>query len=155
MSGGSVAELPVHHRPRLRGHSKYGIGRAPRVLLDLITVKFMLRYLTKPMQLFGKWGLVFAFLGLIGVLSLLEGKAFGGHALADRPLLLLSCVALICGVVLFCVGLLGEVIIRIYHEGGSGRPNYTIRPDVDAVKAVTILHNHVVDVPPVHIPAEP
>jgi glycosyltransferase involved in cell wall biosynthesis len=155
MAGGRVTELPVNHRPRLRGSSKYGIGRAPRVLLDLITVKFMLRYLTKPMQLFGKWGLIFATLGLIGVLFLVGEKVLGGHALADRPLLLLSCVALICGILLFCVGLLGEVLIRIYYEGGSRRPHYTVRPDVTAEKTVTILDNHVVVAPPVHTPAEP
>jgi glycosyltransferase involved in cell wall biosynthesis len=154
MAGGRVAELPVNHRPRLHGRSKYGIGRAPRVLLDLITVKFMLRYLTKPMQLFGKWGLVCAALGLIGVMSLIGQKVFGNHALADRPLLLLSCMTLICGIVLFCIGLLGEVIIRIYHEGGSRRTNYTIRPHLGADEAVPIVPNHVVDGRPVHIPAQ-
>ena len=154
MSGARVGELPVNHRPRLRGRSKYGLGRVPRVLLDLITVKFMLRYLTKPMQFFGKWGLVCATLGLIGVLTLVEEKTFGGHALADRPLLLLSCVALICGIVLFCTGLLGEVLIRIYHEGGSRRPNYSVRPDVGTGEAVTTIPGRVVDGPPV-LPAEP
>jgi glycosyltransferase involved in cell wall biosynthesis len=155
MSGGRVTEVPVNHRPRMHGSSKYGIGRAPRVLLDLMTVKFMLRYLTKPMQLFGKWGLIFAVFGLFGVLSLVGEKVFGGHGLADRPLLLLSCVAMICGILLFCVGLLGEVLIRIYHEGGSRRPNYSIRPDVGAGKPVTILDNQVAVAPPVHSRAEP
>jgi glycosyltransferase involved in cell wall biosynthesis len=154
MSGARVAELSVNHRPRLHGRSKYGIGRAPRVLLDLITVKFMLRYLTKPMQLFGKWGLVCAGLSLIGVMFLIGEKAFGDHALANRPLLLLSCVGLICGIVLFCVGLLGELVTRIYHEGGSPRPNYTVRPDVGPGDEDTIFPNHVVDAPPVPLPAE-
>lgn len=155
MSGGRVAELPVNHRPRLRGRSKYGIGRAPRVLLDLMTVKFMLRYLTKPMQFFGKWGLIFAAFGLFGMMWLIGQKVFGGHALANRPLLLLSCVALICGLLLFCVGLLGEVLIRIYYEGGSRRPNYSVRPEPETVKVVTILNNHVAVAQPVDMPIEP
>lgn len=159
MSGARVAELPVNHRPRLRGRSKYGIGRAPRVLLDLITVKFLLRYLTKPMQLFGKWGLMCAALGSIGVLFLVGEKTLGHRAPAGRPLLLLSCVAVICGLVLFCVGLLGEVVIRIYYEGGARRSQYTVRSDVEDRETVATLANHVVDPravdEPVQIPVQP
>ncbi len=90
LSGARVTEMPVNHRPRIRGQSKYGIGRTLRVILDLITVKFLLRYLTQPMQFFGKWGIVSSVIG-IGVMAyLIADKIFASTPLDGRPLLILG-----------------------------------------------------------------
>jgi glycosyltransferase involved in cell wall biosynthesis len=126
LSGARVVEIPVNHRARTRGKSKYGISRTMRVILDRITVKFLLRYLTRPMQFFGKWGVLSSVVGLATILFLTGEKIFGGESLADRPLLFLASVALLGGITLFCTGLLGEVLTRIYHESGS-RSSYALR----------------------------
>jgi glycosyltransferase involved in cell wall biosynthesis len=126
LSGARVTEMPVNHRARTRGQSKYGISRTLRVILDLMTVKFLLRYLTRPMQFFGKWGILSSVVGL-GVLAyLIADRVFTQSPLDGRPLLILASVAFLAGLLLFCTGLLGEVLTRIYHESGS-RVSYTIR----------------------------
>ena len=121
----------MNHRARTRGKSKYGISRAPRVLLDLITVQFLLRYLAKPMQLFGKWGLLCFAAGFM-VLLVLIGEKLAGQAIANRPLLLAGVLATVLGALLFCTGLLGELLTRIYHEVG-GRDPYVLRRDTRLV----------------------
>jgi glycosyltransferase involved in cell wall biosynthesis len=126
LAGASVTEIPVNHRARTRGQSKYGLSRTLRVVLDLITVKFLLRYLTRPMQFFGKWGLLSSMIGLAAILFLIAEKIFARTPLDGRPLLILASVALLGGMLLFCTGLLGEVLTRIYHESGS-RVSYTLR----------------------------
>jgi glycosyltransferase involved in cell wall biosynthesis len=126
--GARVTEVPVHHRPRTRGTSKYGLSRTIRVLLDLMTVKFMERYLHRPMQLFGSLGLLSFGLGLCTVLYLMIGKIAFGFPLGDRPLLILAIGLTIVGVQFFCVGLLGELLARFRHE--SGRRPYVIRRTV-------------------------
>jgi glycosyltransferase involved in cell wall biosynthesis len=126
LAGARVTEIPVNHRARTRGQSKYGLSRTLRVVLDLITVKFLLRYLTRPMQFFGKWGLLSSIIGLTAILFLIGEKVFARAPLDGRPLLILASVALLGGMLLFCTGLLGEVLTRIYHESGS-RVSYTLR----------------------------
>jgi len=126
MAGARVTETPVNHRARIRGQSKYGLSRTLRVVLDLITVKFLLRYLTRPMQFFGKWGLVSSIVGLGVIVLLISEKVFEQAPLDGRPLLILASVALLGGMLLFCTGLLGEVLTRIYHESGT-RVSYTLR----------------------------
>lgn len=124
--GVSVAELPVNHRPRTRGHSKYGLGRTVRVLLDLFTVKFLLAYGTRPAHLFGGVGLVFGALGF-GVMGYLTYiKLFQDEAIWGRPLLLLGVLWFLTGLILVCVGLLAEMLVRIYHES-QGKPIYVVR----------------------------
>ena len=124
--GVSLAELPVNHRPRRRGASKYGLGRTLRVLLDLFTVKFLLAYGTRPAHLFGGVGLVFGAggLGVLGYLSYV--KLFQDEAIGDRPLLLLGMLLFLSGLILVCVGLLGELLVRIYHES-QGKPTYVVK----------------------------
>ncbi|MFQ5847089.1 MAG: glycosyltransferase family 2 protein [Candidatus Methylomirabilales bacterium] len=124
--GVSVTEVKVRHHPRRIGRSKYGLGRILRVLLDLLTVKFLLSYSTKPIQIFGLLGLLSGMAGgLLGVyLSLL--KLLGGQEIGNRPLLLLSVLLVILGVQLIILGLLGELLVRIYHES-QGKPVYAIR----------------------------
>lgn len=124
--GVSVTEVPVRHHARRMGRSKYGPGRILRVLLDLLTVKFLLSYSTKPIQIFGLLGLIATMVGgLLGVyLSLL--KLVGGHDIGQRPLLLLSVLLMIVGVQVIILGLLGELLVRIYYES-QGKPVYAIR----------------------------
>lgn len=121
-----VGEIPVNHAPRRSGKSKYGIMRAVRVLLDLVTVKFLLGYSTRPIQIFGLLGGITFSLGLIigGYLSIL--KVFFGHPLGDRPLLLLSILLVIFGVQLITMGLLGELVVRSYYES-QNKPTYMVK----------------------------
>lgn len=129
-NGARIAELSVQHRPRLHGRSKYGISRAVRVLLDLITVKFCLTSLTKPLQFFGLIGLVTSGAGMAMCLYLANLRLFWGHPLADRPSLLLGILLVVIGVQFLCVGILAEIQIRTYHES-SQRPIYAIREILD------------------------
>ena len=121
-----VSEIPVNHAPRRSGKSKYGIMRAVRVLLDLVTVKFLLGYSTRPIQIFGLLGGICFSLGLIvgAYLSIL--KVFFGYPLRDRPLLLLSILFVIFGVQLITMGLLGELVVRSYYES-QNKPTYMVK----------------------------
>ena len=124
--GVSVAELPVNHRPRTQGRSKYGLGRTVRVLLDLFTVKFLLAYGTRPAHLFGGAGLFLGAAGF-GVMAYLTYiKFFRDEAIGGRPLLFLGGVSFLTGLFLVCVGLLAEMLVRIYHES-QGKPIYVVR----------------------------
>jgi len=124
--GVSVAEIPVNHRPRTRGHSKYGLGRTLRVLLDLFTVKFLLAYGTRPSHLFGKWGISSGVLGLAILSYLTYVKFFMGESIGGRPLLLVGMGLVLFGVQLICTGLLAEMLVRIYHES-QGKPTYVVK----------------------------
>ncbi len=126
MVGARVTELPVHHRPRLAGVSKYGIDRTLRVILDLITVKFLLKYATRPMQLFGKWGAAAFAGGAICGATTLYMKLFEGLAMNRNPLLILTAFLLFSGVNFLALGLLGELVTRTYHEV-QNKPIYNIR----------------------------
>ncbi len=124
--GVRLAEVPVHHRPRTQGQSKYGIGRTVRVLLDLFTVKFLLSYGTRPAHLFGQLGLLFGGTGFL-VLAYLSGlKLFADEAIGGRPLLLLGALLFLTGVILVCFGLLGELVVRTYHES-QGKATYVVQ----------------------------
>ncbi|HDL77584.1 MAG TPA: glycosyltransferase [Lentisphaerae bacterium] len=132
--GGRVREVVVRHHPRRAGKSKYGISRTLRVLLDLITVKFLLHYSRGPMQMFGKIGAIFALPGLslvaFMVLTHLSFRLFGtsfGADLIKRPFWVITAFMLIAfGVQFVSMGLLAEVQIRTYHESQS-RPTYFVR----------------------------
>ena len=124
--GVTVAEMPVNHRQRARGRSKYGFGRILRVLLDLFTVKFLLAYGTRPAHLFGGVGLLLGGTG-VGVLAYLTYiKFFQDEAIWGRPLLLLGMLLFLTGLILVCVGLLAELLVRIYHES-QGKPTYVVK----------------------------
>jgi glycosyltransferase involved in cell wall biosynthesis len=124
--GVSVAEVAVNHRPRKYGRSKYGLSRTLRVLLDLITVKFLLSYATKPLQMFGSIGLFVSLGGFALALYLSYDKLVLKHSLSDRPLLFLAILMILVGLQFITMGLLGEMMVRIYHEG-SQRPIYVVR----------------------------
>jgi glycosyltransferase involved in cell wall biosynthesis len=124
--GVRIREIETVHHPRLRGKSKYGIGRTIKVLLDLITVKFLQSFSTKPIQFFGPMGLLFGMLGFIISLYLSLEKLLKGVAIGGRPLLLLGALLIIVGVQFIGMGLLGEMLVRVYHESQK-KPIYTIK----------------------------
>jgi hypothetical protein len=124
--GASIAELPVNHRPRVRGRSKYGLGRTPRVMLDLVTVKFLTSYLTRPIHVFGLPGILAAVAGMLLTLYLGIERLFLGAPLADRPVLLLAILLVLLGVQFIALGLLGEMLARLYHESQK-KPVYVVR----------------------------
>ncbi|MEH2278353.1 MAG: glycosyltransferase family 2 protein [Nostoc sp.] len=126
IEGARITEIPVRHHARRFGRSKYGIWRTFRVLMDLLTILFMKRFLTRPMHVFG----------LLGLISMISGTAIGIHLtfvkfafhedIGNRPLLILAVLLLVTGVQLFCFGLLAELLMRTYHES-QGRPIYRVR----------------------------
>ena len=124
--GVRVGEIPVSHHPRRFGKSKYDLSRTVRVLLDLLTVKFLLSYSTRPMHIFGLMGTMFFAVGTIIAAYLSFIRLFLGSPIANRPLLLLAILLIFVGVQLLTMGLLGELTIRIYHEA-QGKKIYMIR----------------------------
>jgi len=124
--GVSLAEVPVGHRPRTRGRSKYGLGRTVRVLLDLFTVRFLHSYGTRPAHLFGVVGLAFGASGAAILAYLAFVKLFFGEAIGGRPLLLLGALLFLTGVILVSFGLMGELLVRTWHES-QGKPIYVIQ----------------------------
>jgi glycosyltransferase involved in cell wall biosynthesis len=123
--GARIAELKVNHRPRLRGTSKYGMSRTLRVVLDLLTVKFLSSYSTRPSHVFGPIGLGSALLGFIIGLYLSAQKLLYGQDIGGRPLLLLSILLIFIGFQFVTMGLLGEMLARTYHES-QDRPVYVV-----------------------------
>jgi glycosyltransferase involved in cell wall biosynthesis len=124
--GVSVTEMVVNHRPRTQGASKYGLSRTVRVILDLMTVKFLLGYSTRPLQVFGLVGLVMGGLGLAILGWLSYQRLFGYQSLSDRPVLLLGILLVFTGVQLLTSGLLAELQVRTYHES-QDKPTYVVR----------------------------
>ncbi|MBP5976723.1 glycosyltransferase family 2 protein [Brasilonema sp. CT11] len=132
IEGARITEMPVRHHARRFGRSKYGIWRTFRVLMDLLTILFMKKFLTRPMHVFGLWGLVsMASGGAIGIYLTFVKFAFHQN-IGDRPLLILAVLLLVTGVQLFCFGLLAELLMRTYHES-QGRPIYRVREVVTKV----------------------
>ncbi|MEQ9671584.1 glycosyltransferase family 2 protein [Coleofasciculus sp. G2-EDA-02] len=126
IEGARISEIPVRHHARRYGKSKYGLGRTFRVVMDLLTVFFMKKFLTRPMHVFGLFGLLSFSVGLFLGLYLTILKLGFGQSIGDRPLLILAVVLLLAGVQLFSFGLLAEVLMRTYHES-QGRPIYRVR----------------------------
>jgi len=126
IEGARIAEIPVRHHPRRYGQSKYGLDRTFRVAMDLLTIWFMKKFLTRPMHVFGLFGLLSMVLGSIlgGYLTFV--KLFLGQSIGNRPLLILAVVLLLAGVQLFSCGLLAELLMRTYHES-QGKPIYRVR----------------------------
>ncbi|MFZ5996915.1 MAG: glycosyltransferase family 2 protein [Nitrospirota bacterium] len=124
--GVRISEIETTHHPRLRGKSKYGISRTIKVLLDLITVKFLQSFSTKPMQFFGPMGVLFGLSGVVISLYLSLDKLFRGVNIGGRPLLLLGVLLIIVGVQFVGMGLLGEMLVRVYHESQK-KPIYAIK----------------------------
>jgi glycosyltransferase involved in cell wall biosynthesis len=126
IEGARITEIPVRHHARRFGQSKYGLGRTIRVVMDLLTVFFMKKFLTRPMHVFGLWGLISLVAGVIMGLYLTVIKLFFNQNIGARPLLILSVLLILAGVQLFCFGLVTELLMRTYHES-QRRPIYRIR----------------------------
>jgi glycosyltransferase involved in cell wall biosynthesis len=124
--GVSISEMVVNHRPRRHGRSNYGLSRTIRVMLDLLTVKFLLSYSTRPLQIFGLVGGAMALAGVAvsGYLAYL--RLFGYQSIANRPLLLFGILLIFSGIQLITLGLLAELQSRTYHES-QDKPTYVIR----------------------------
>jgi glycosyltransferase involved in cell wall biosynthesis len=132
--GVSVTEMVVNHRARTQGRSKYGLSRTVRVVLDLVTVKFLLRYSTRPLQMFGLVGLLMGGVGALVLAYLSYLRLFGHQSIADRPLLLFGILLVFTGVQLLTLGLLAELQARTYHES-QGKPTYVIRDILESEAA--------------------
>ena len=130
--GVRIAEVETTHHPRLRGKSKYGISRTMKVVLDLITVKFLQSFSTKPLQFFGPIGLFSGALGFFISLYLSLDKIFSGKDIGGRPLLLLGALLIIVGIQFIGMGLLGEMMVRVYHETQK-KPIYVIKKVIGPV----------------------
>ena len=124
--GISFTEIKVNHRARQFGTSKYGISRTIRVVLDLITVKFLLSYATRPLHVFGGVGFISSSLGFIMALVMTFQRQFFGVPLGSRPLLLLSILLIFIGIQFITIGLVAELVVRTYHESQS-KPIYHVR----------------------------
>ncbi len=131
--GISYTEIKVNHRPRRFGTSKYGISRTIRVVLDLITVKFLLSFATRPIQVFGLLGVVSGGVGFLLALIMTIQRQFFDIPLSDRPLLLLAVVLIFIGIQFISLGLIAELQARTYHESQQ-KPVYHVR---DVFRAVT------------------
>ncbi len=125
-AGASIVEVPVNHRPRLHGRSKYGLSRTFKVLLDLITVKFLYSYSTKPIYVFGGLGLALLAAGLLAFGTGAYLRVVHDWHLNRNPLLTLGVMLWLIGFQFIGMGLLAELIIRTYHES-QGKPIYTVR----------------------------
>jgi glycosyltransferase involved in cell wall biosynthesis len=126
--GARIVEVPIQNLPRAAGGSHYGLGRTFRVMFDIFTIWFLLKYFTRPMHFFGKLGLFSLTTGGLLLVGLAVKKIWtGGDIMTQHgPLMLLGALALLTGVVLFCTGLLGEVLTRTYFES-QGRRIYAVR----------------------------
>lgn len=124
--GVRIAEIETTHYPRLKGKSKYGISRTVKVVLDLITVKFLQSFSTKPIQFFGPLGVLFSLAGVGVCLYLTAEKLLRGTSIGGRPLLLLGILLIIVGIQVIGMGLLGEMIVRVYHESQK-KPIYALK----------------------------
>jgi glycosyltransferase involved in cell wall biosynthesis len=126
--GANIVEVTVNFRPRRAGTSKYGPGRIVRTLLDLVTVKFLSGYSTRPIQVFGLIGLLMSGIGTLWTSILVFEKIVLGHSLGRRPALLLAILLVVVGVQLVSIGLIGEMLTRTYYES-QGKPIYVIKEE--------------------------
>jgi len=128
--GGKVTEVPVNHFPRIHGSSKYGLERVVKVVLDLMVVKFLASYATKPIYVFGGFGLASIAISLASGVWALYLKFFEGTSFISTPLPLLVVLAFITGVMSILMGLTAEIIMRTYYES-QGKPVYLVKETVN------------------------
>ena len=124
--GASIVEVPVGYRPRRYGESNYGLSRSVRVILDLITVKFLSSFKTRPIQVFGLWGLIGVVAGVMWTLWLIFERQYYGMPMGARPQFMLAVLLIFTGMQFITLGLLGEMLSRTYHES-QNKPTYVIR----------------------------
>ncbi|MGL5134601.1 MAG: glycosyltransferase family 2 protein [Planktothrix sp.] len=131
IEGARITEIPVNHHARRFGHSKYGIDRTFRVVMDLLTISFIKKFLTRPMHVFGLLGMLAFGLGIILGAYLSFIRLVLGEGIADRPLLIFTVLMTLTGIQLFCFGLLAELSMRTYHES-QDRPIYRVREVIES-----------------------
>lgn len=138
-NGATVVEVPIRNIERPGGHSHYGLSRTVRVLFDLLTIRFLLKYVTRPLHFFGPIGLLSTTVGFLINLWLVIDKALYGTHLFEKhgPLMLLGAVLIIAGVQLISSGLIGEMLSRTYFES-QGKPIYAIEKIITATSASTM-----------------
>ena len=125
--GARVAEVPIRNSPRVSGGSHYGLGRTFRVLFDIITIKFLLKYFTRPMHFFGQLGLIGVGVGGAILSYLLVYRLLGNEIVIQHgPLMIAGALLFLTGLTMFCTGLLGEILVRTYFES-QGRRIYAVR----------------------------
>ena len=124
--GASIGEVVVKHSPRKYGRSKYGLSRTIAVILDLVTVRFLMSYSTKPIQIFGLLGIISGGIGFFMGVCLVIQRQFFGIALSNRPVLLLAVLLMVVGIQFVSMGLLGEMQVRTYHES-QNKPIYVVK----------------------------
>jgi glycosyltransferase involved in cell wall biosynthesis len=129
--GASVTELPVHHRPRTRGKTKYGLSRTFKVILDLLTIKFLGSFSTRPLHIFGGMGLVAIVVSFISAAVAILQKLYLDLNLNRNPLILLTVLLMLTGLQFIFMGLLAEMLARTYHES-QNKPIYIIRKIIPA-----------------------
>lgn len=124
--GGSVTEIVVHHRARVHGVTKYGISRTFRVILDLILIKFLSKYMNRPIHFFGGLGFMSVTLGVVAALAALYLRLFHSMPLITTPLPIFSAMLVIVGVQLIAMGIIAEMVMRVYYES-QGKQPYSIK----------------------------
>jgi H+/Cl- antiporter ClcA len=137
--GVTIDEVVVNHRARKHGASKYGLSRTFRVILDLLTVKFLLSYSTRPLQMFGLIGVPMGLFGFVIAAYLSYERLTGQQSIANRPLLLLAVLLIFSGIQLVTMGLLAEIMARTYHES-QDKPIYVIREVCESLQPEPLPH---------------
>ena len=130
-NGASIAEMVVNHRPRTAGVAKYGLARTFKVVLDLITVKFMGSFSTKPIYIFGGLAMLTGLGSLLSGLAVLYQKVFSNFSMNKNPLLVLTAMLVTATIQFILMGLLAEILIRTYHES-QNRPTYVIKDIIES-----------------------
>ena len=133
--GARITEIPVSHHPRIRGKSKYGISRTGKVILDLLTVKFMGSFATKPIYVFGGGGLACLLLSFLTLVAMVWQKFAVGVSMIQTPLLLLSALLFVVGMQTIMMGLIAELLMRTYHES-QRKPTYVLRKVLNRAGAI-------------------
>lgn len=133
-AGGRVAEIPVQHHPRRFGKAKYGLSRTLKVFLDILAVRFLMSYSTRPIHIFGLLGLLSSLAGMLILGYLAVVRLFLLQPIGDRPLTLLGILLTVLGVQLVTTGLLAEIVIRTYYES-QGKAIYTVREELGGQKS--------------------
>lgn len=127
--GGKIKEIPVNHRARYKGKSKYGLGRTFKVFWDLLTIKFMGEFISKPIYLFGSVSLLLGFISIILALITLYNKLYNHIFVKDQPLFLVAIFIAMAGIQIGLIGVLAEIIVRIYHQS-SGKNYFVIKEKI-------------------------
>jgi glycosyltransferase involved in cell wall biosynthesis len=134
-AGATFVQVPVRHHPRTAGHTKYNLTRTFRVMLDLITVKFMQSFMTRPMHVMGFAGFIAMFLGFVSLLATIGIKWVEGTSMIRNPLLHLSVMLELIGVQMISMGLLGELVTRTYFES-QGKRAYAVRSTLNLTPSI-------------------